>query len=61
MRKKMLILSFLTLNMIGIFIFVGLNGFDEYALKKSFFTNCGYYYSSYLYRCFNSDFSNFMQ
>lgn len=37
MRKKMLILSFLTLNMIGIFIFVGLNGFDEYALKSRFF------------------------
>ncbi len=36
MRKKMLILSFLTLNMIGIFIFVGLNGFDEYALKSHF-------------------------
>ncbi|AOY03488.1 enterochelin ABC transporter permease CeuC [Campylobacter jejuni] len=32
----MLILSFLTLNMIGIFIFVGLNGFDEYALKSRF-------------------------
>ncbi|HFN3241404.1 TPA: iron chelate uptake ABC transporter family permease subunit [Campylobacter jejuni] len=36
MRKKMLILSFLILNMIGIFIFVGLNGFDEYALKSRF-------------------------
>ncbi|HEG3401249.1 TPA: iron chelate uptake ABC transporter family permease subunit [Campylobacter jejuni] len=36
MRKKMLILSFLTLNMIGIFIFMGLNGFDEYALKSRF-------------------------
>ncbi|EAI2073025.1 iron chelate uptake ABC transporter family permease subunit [Campylobacter jejuni] len=36
MRKKMLILSFLTLGMIGIFIFVGLNGFDEYALKSRF-------------------------
>lgn len=36
MRKKMLILSFLALNMIGIFIFVGLNGFDEYALKSRF-------------------------
>ncbi|EAK7873529.1 iron ABC transporter permease [Campylobacter jejuni] len=36
MRKKMLILSFLTLNMIGIFIFVGLNVFDEYALKSRF-------------------------
>ncbi|EAJ0593278.1 iron chelate uptake ABC transporter family permease subunit [Campylobacter jejuni] len=36
MRKKMLILIFLTLNMIGIFIFVGLNGFDEYALKSRF-------------------------
>ncbi|HED7970063.1 TPA: iron chelate uptake ABC transporter family permease subunit [Campylobacter jejuni] len=36
MRKKMLILSFLTLNMIGVFIFVGLNGFDEYALKSRF-------------------------
>ncbi|EAJ0750905.1 TPA: iron chelate uptake ABC transporter family permease subunit [Campylobacter jejuni] len=36
MRKKMLILSFLTLNMIGIFIFVGLNGFDEYVLKSRF-------------------------
>ncbi|HEF7987629.1 TPA: iron chelate uptake ABC transporter family permease subunit [Campylobacter jejuni] len=36
MRKKMLILSFLTLNMIGIFIFVGLNDFDEYALKSRF-------------------------
>ncbi|RTI84244.1 enterochelin ABC transporter permease CeuC [Campylobacter jejuni] len=36
MRKKMLILSFLTLNMIVIFILVGLNGFDEYALKSRF-------------------------
>ncbi|ECS0055863.1 iron chelate uptake ABC transporter family permease subunit [Campylobacter jejuni] len=36
MRNKMLILSFLTLNIIGIFIFVGLNGFDEYALKSRF-------------------------
>ncbi|EAL4633078.1 iron ABC transporter permease [Campylobacter jejuni] len=36
MRKKMLILSFLTLNMIGIFILVDLNGFDEYALKSRF-------------------------
>ncbi|WP_454468541.1 enterochelin ABC transporter permease CeuC [Campylobacter jejuni] len=36
MRKKMLILSFLTLNMIGIFILVGLNGFDKYALKSRF-------------------------
>ncbi|EIJ4040946.1 iron chelate uptake ABC transporter family permease subunit [Campylobacter jejuni] len=36
MRKKMLILSFLTLNMIGIFILVGLNSFDEYALKSRF-------------------------
>ncbi len=36
MRKKMLILSFLTLGMIGIFIFVGLNGFGEYALKSRF-------------------------
>lgn len=36
MRKKMLILSFLTLGMIGIFILVGLNGFDEYALKSRF-------------------------
>ncbi|HDZ5191938.1 TPA: iron chelate uptake ABC transporter family permease subunit [Campylobacter jejuni] len=36
MRKKMLILSFLTLNMIGIFILVGLNGFDEHALKSRF-------------------------
>lgn len=36
MRKKMLILSFLTLNMIGIFILVGLSGFDEYALKSRF-------------------------
>ncbi|XUP62873.1 iron chelate uptake ABC transporter family permease subunit [Campylobacter jejuni] len=35
MRKKMLILSFLTL-MIGIFILVDLNGFDEYALKSRF-------------------------
>lgn len=32
----MLILSFLTLGMIGIFILVGLNGFDEYALKSRF-------------------------
>ncbi|HBK1820096.1 TPA: iron chelate uptake ABC transporter family permease subunit [Campylobacter jejuni] len=29
-------LSFLTLGMIGIFILVGLNGFDEYALKSRF-------------------------
>ncbi|EAM0645472.1 iron ABC transporter permease [Campylobacter jejuni] len=36
MRKKMLILSFLTLGMIGIFILVGLNGFDEYVLKSRF-------------------------
>ncbi|HHP0358288.1 TPA: enterochelin ABC transporter permease CeuC [Campylobacter jejuni] len=36
MRKKMLILSFLTLNMIGIFILVDLSGFDEYALKSRF-------------------------
>lgn len=36
MRKKMLILNFLTLNMIGIFILVGLNGLDEYALKSRF-------------------------
>ncbi|EAI2114286.1 iron ABC transporter permease [Campylobacter jejuni] len=36
MRKKMLILSFLTLGMIGIFILVGLNGFDEYTLKSRF-------------------------
>ncbi|EBF5653955.1 iron chelate uptake ABC transporter family permease subunit [Campylobacter jejuni] len=36
MRKKMLILSFLTLSMIGIFILVDLNGFDEYALKSRF-------------------------
>ncbi|EOH3480968.1 iron chelate uptake ABC transporter family permease subunit [Campylobacter jejuni] len=36
MRKKMLILSFLTLGMIGIFILVGLNGFDKYALKSRF-------------------------
>ncbi|EOJ1868572.1 iron chelate uptake ABC transporter family permease subunit [Campylobacter jejuni] len=36
MRKKMLILSFLTLGMIGIFILVGLNSFDEYALKSRF-------------------------
>ncbi|EAK1650037.1 iron ABC transporter permease [Campylobacter jejuni] len=36
MRKKMLILSFLTLGMIGIFILVGLNDFDEYALKSRF-------------------------
>ncbi|HAA1862245.1 TPA_asm: iron ABC transporter permease [Campylobacter jejuni] len=36
MRKKMLILSFLTLGMIGIFILVGLNGFDEHALKSRF-------------------------
>lgn len=36
MRKKMLILSFLTLGMIGIFILVGLNGFYEYALKSRF-------------------------
>lgn len=36
MRKKMLILSFLTLGMIGIFILVGLSGFDEYALKSRF-------------------------
>ncbi|ECK7929135.1 iron chelate uptake ABC transporter family permease subunit [Campylobacter jejuni] len=32
----MLILSFLTLGMIGIFILVGLNGFDEYTLKSRF-------------------------
>ncbi|EKF7544661.1 iron chelate uptake ABC transporter family permease subunit [Campylobacter jejuni] len=36
MCKKMLILSFLTLGMIGIFILVDLNGFDEYALKSRF-------------------------
>ncbi|MGI7188702.1 iron chelate uptake ABC transporter family permease subunit [Campylobacter jejuni] len=36
MGKKMLILSFLTLGMIGIFILVDLNGFDEYALKSRF-------------------------
>ncbi|HEG2604768.1 TPA: iron chelate uptake ABC transporter family permease subunit [Campylobacter jejuni] len=36
MRKKMLILSFLTLGMIGIFMLVGLSGFDEYALKSRF-------------------------
>ncbi|MFY4724029.1 iron chelate uptake ABC transporter family permease subunit [Campylobacter jejuni] len=36
MSKKILILSFLTLIMMGIFIFVGLNGFDEYALKNRF-------------------------
>lgn len=36
MRKKMLILSFLTLGMVGIFILVGLNDFDEYALKSRF-------------------------
>ncbi|ECH3616404.1 iron chelate uptake ABC transporter family permease subunit [Campylobacter jejuni] len=36
MRKKMLILNFLTLNMIGIFILVGLNDLDEYALKSRF-------------------------
>ncbi|EOC4236937.1 enterochelin ABC transporter permease CeuC [Campylobacter jejuni] len=36
MRKKMLILSFLTLGMIGIFILVGLNSFDGYALKSRF-------------------------
>lgn len=36
MRKKMLILSFLTLGMIGIFILMDLNGFDEYALKSRF-------------------------
>ncbi|EDP5498289.1 iron chelate uptake ABC transporter family permease subunit [Campylobacter jejuni] len=36
MRKKMLILSFLTLGMTGIFILVGLNGFDGYALKSRF-------------------------
>ncbi|HIH2085638.1 TPA: enterochelin ABC transporter permease CeuC [Campylobacter jejuni] len=36
MRKKMLILSFLTLGMIGIFMLVGLNGFDEYTLKSRF-------------------------
>ncbi|OEX57032.1 iron ABC transporter permease [Campylobacter sp. BCW_7460] len=36
MRKKMLILSFLTLGMIGIFILVDLNGFDKYALKSRF-------------------------
>ncbi|EDO8526710.1 iron chelate uptake ABC transporter family permease subunit [Campylobacter jejuni] len=36
MRKKMLILSFLTLIMIGIFMLVSLNGFDAYALKSRF-------------------------
>ncbi len=36
MRKKILILAFLTLIMALVFIFAGLKGFDEYALKNRF-------------------------
>ncbi|HDZ4999722.1 TPA: iron chelate uptake ABC transporter family permease subunit [Campylobacter jejuni] len=36
MRKQILILSFSTLIMMGIFMLVGLNNFDEYALKSRF-------------------------
>ncbi|EOH7341073.1 iron chelate uptake ABC transporter family permease subunit [Campylobacter coli] len=36
MRKKILILAFLTLIMALVFIFVGLKDFDEYALKNRF-------------------------
>lgn len=36
MRKKILILAFLTLIMTLVFIFVGLKDFDEYALKNRF-------------------------
>ncbi|HEA8164373.1 TPA: iron chelate uptake ABC transporter family permease subunit [Campylobacter coli] len=36
MRKKILILAFLTLIMVLVFIFAGLKDFDEYALKNRF-------------------------
>ena len=36
MRKKILILSFLTLIMALVFVFAGLKDFDEYALKNRF-------------------------
>lgn len=36
MRKKILILAFLTLTMALVFIFAGLKDFDEYALKNRF-------------------------
>ncbi|EAH7654132.1 iron ABC transporter permease [Campylobacter coli] len=36
MRKKILILAFLTLIMVIVFIFAGLKDFDEYALKNRF-------------------------
>ncbi len=36
MRKKILILAFLTLIMVLVFIFSGLKDFDEYALKNRF-------------------------
>ncbi|MBX0458051.1 iron chelate uptake ABC transporter family permease subunit [Campylobacter coli] len=37
MRKKILILAFLTLIMALVFVFAGLKDFDEYALKNRFF------------------------
>lgn len=36
MRKKILILAFLTLIMALVFVFAGLEDFDEYALKNRF-------------------------
>ncbi|HHW4193875.1 TPA: enterochelin ABC transporter permease CeuC [Campylobacter coli] len=36
MRKKILILAFLTLTMALVFVFAGLKDFDEYALKNRF-------------------------
>ncbi|EAB5223789.1 iron chelate uptake ABC transporter family permease subunit [Campylobacter coli] len=36
MRKKILILAFLTLIMVLVFVFAGLKDFDEYALKNRF-------------------------
>lgn len=36
MRKKILILAFLTLIMALVFVFAGLKDFDEYALKNRF-------------------------
>ncbi|EAI7116302.1 iron chelate uptake ABC transporter family permease subunit [Campylobacter coli] len=36
MRKKILILAFLTLIMVVVFVFAGLKDFDEYALKNRF-------------------------
>lgn len=56
MRKKMLILSFLTLGMIGIFILVGLNGFDEYALKSRFLQIAAIIIVAICIAVFNSDF-----